>query len=180
MEKSIIEEHLYLPKVMAARYKSKGIEYDDLVQEGNIGLLQAAKRFDSERGVKFSTYATFWVKQAVLDAITAKSRTVKLPAHIVSLKLKVYKFSEKFLLSTGFEPDIELIAKELKVDKYKVEQVLNITTEHTGDWEPIEDCTIEDEIEQENTMEHVLRAIRSLSIKERLIIGMKYSLLKSI
>ena len=183
MEKALIklvEDHLYLPKVMASRYRNKGIDYDDLVQEGNIGLLKAAEKFEPEREVKFSTYANYWVKQAVLDAITSKSRTVRLPAHIVSLKLRVFRFTENFLLSVGFEPDIDIIAKELRVDKYQVEKVLAITTEHTGDWEPIEDCTIEDEVEHDNTMEHVLVAIRTLSLKEQLIVGMKFGLLKSL
>ncbi len=176
----LIEGAMYLPRVMAARYRNKGIEYEDLVQEGYIGLIKAAHDFDPEREVKFTTYAHFWVRQAIFDAITTKSRTVRLPAHIVSLKLRVYKFSENFILCTGYEPDVELIAKELKVDKYLVENVLNITTEHMGDWEPVEECTIEDELEQEDTINHILTAIRSLSLKEQLIMGMKFGLLKSI
>ena len=183
MEKAVvdlIETHLHIPKVMGARYRCKGLDYEDLVQEGNIGLIKAAERFDPDREVKFSTYAFYWVRQAVLDAITTKSRTVRLPAHVVALKLQVYKFTENFLLSVGFEPDAELIAKELKVGKHQVESILSITTEHTGDWEPIEDCTVEQECEHENTMEHVLVAIRTLSLKEQIIIGMKFGLLKSL
>ena len=165
---------------MAARYRSKGVEYEDLVQEGNIGLIKAAEKFDPAREVKFSTYANYWVKQAVLDAITTKSRAIRLPAHIVSLKLRVFRFTENFLLSMGFEPDVELIAKELKVDKYQVEKVLSITTEHTGDWEPIEECTIEEELEQENALDNIVIAIRTLSLKEQLILGMKFGILKSL
>ena len=183
MEKALedlIKEHLYLPKVLASRYRRNGIDYEDLVQEGNIGLIKAANKFDPTREVKFSTYAHFWVKQAVFDALTSKSRTVRLPSHIVALKLQVYKFTENFLLSTGFEPDAALIAKELKVGKHQVESVLSITTEHMGDWEPLEDCTIEDECEQENTMEHVLAAVRTLSLKEQIIVGMKFGFLKSL
>ena len=112
--------------------------------------------------------------KAVLDAITTKSRAIRLPAHIVSLKLRVFRFTENFLLSMGFEPDVELIAKELKVDKYQVEKVLSITTEHTGDWEPIEECTIEEELEQENALDNIVIAIRTLSLKEQLILGMKF------
>ena len=183
MEKALvklIEDHLYLPKVIASRYRCKGLDYEDLVQEGNIGLIKAVERFDPGREVQFSTYAYFWVRQAVLDAITTKSRTVRLPAHIVALKLQVYKFTENFLLTMGFEPDAELIAKELRVGKHEVERILTITTEHVGDWEPIEDCTIEQECEHDNTMEHVLVAIRTLSLKEQIIIGMKFGVLKSL
>lgn len=176
----MIETHLYLPKVIASRYRNKGLEFEDLVQEGNIGLIKAVERFDPDREVQFATYAHYWVKQSILDAITTKSRTVRLPAHVVSLKLRVFKFTENFLLSVGFEPDVDLIAKELKVDKHLVENVLGITTEHIGDWEPIEECTIEQECEHENTMEHVLEAIRTLSLKEQLILGMKFGLLKSL
>ena len=183
MEKSVeqlIKDHLYLAKVIAAKYRNKGLDYEDLVQEGSIGLIKAVKKFDATREVQFSTYAYFWVRQSILDAITSKSRTVRLPAHIVALKLKIYKFTENFILTVGFEPDIDLIAKELKIDRHMVDSILNITTEHVGDWEPIEECTVEEECEQEDTMEHIIRAIRTLSPKEQLILGMKFGILKSL
>ncbi len=183
MEKSkqkLVLDHLYLPKVMASAYKVKGIEFEDLVQEGNIGLIMAADRFDVERGVKFSTYAHYWVSEAIFSALTSKSRTVRLPAHIVSLKLQIFKFTEKFILSLGYAPDAALIAKEFKIGKAQVEKILNLTTEHTGDWDPVEECTIEEELEQENTIEHVIKAIRTLGLKEQLILGMKFGLLKSL
>ena len=176
----LVEEGMYLPKVLAAKYRNKGIDYEDLVQEGYIGLIKATKGFDPTREVKFTTYAYFWVRQAIFDAITTKSRTVRLPSHVVSLKLKVYKFTENFILSTGYEPDAELIARELKVDKYLVENILNITTEHIGDWEPIEECTIEEDLEQEDTIQHIIKAIKTLSLKEQLILGMKFGILKSL
>ena len=183
MDKAIeqlIQDHLYLPRVVAAKYKNHGLDYEDLVQEGNIGLIKAAERFDTERGVKFSTYANIWVRQAIFEAITTKSRTIRLPNHIVSLKLKVFKFIDSFVLSVGFEPDIDLIAKELKVDKHHVEQVLSLTTEHMGAWEVSEEATIEDVVEHNDTMQHIIKALKELTPKERIIVAMKFGLLKAV
>ncbi len=176
----LIRDHLYIAKYIARKYKNNNIPYEDLVQEGYIGLIQAVKHFDPDRGVKFSTYATFWVKQAILDAVTSKSRTIRLPAHIVQLKLKVFKFMENFILSLGYEPDVELIAKELQEPVAKIRQVLELTTEHTGDWEVQEDNDIEDVIEHEDEIKHAIEAIRGLSDKEKLILGMKFGFLKSL
>jgi len=178
--KELVEEHLYLAKIFASKFRNKGLEYEDLLQEGYIGLIKAASKFDYAYEVKFSTYANFWVKQTIFDALTTKSRTIRLPNHIVALKLKVFKFTENFLLSTGFEPDADIIAKELKVDKYQVEKVMDLTTEHTGAWEVIEEATTEDLIEHDDSIDHVVRAIRLLSPKEKLIMAMKFGLLKVI
>ena len=183
MEKALeqlVLDHMYLAKTIAAKYRNKGIEYNDLVQEGLIGVIKAAKKFDPERGVKFSTYATFWVKQAIFETITNKSRTIRLPSNIVQLKLKIFKFREEFFLAMGFEPDNEIIAKELQVSKSNVQKVLDLNTEHMGDWEAIEESTIEIDLEQEDDLKHIINAIRQLSLKEQLILGMKFGILNDI
>ena len=183
MEKALEElvtSHLYLAKTIASRYRNKGVEYEDLVQEGYIGLLKAVKKFDPDREVKFSTYATFWVKQAILETLTSRSRTIRLPSNIVSLKLKIFRFTEEFFLAMGYEADEKIIAKELKVSIGNVHKVLNLTTEHTGDWEPYEETTIEDELEKEDELKQIVNAIRQLSLNEQLILGMKFGILAEI
>jgi RNA polymerase primary sigma factor len=178
MESTVkIEDYLYIARYVAKRYSRHGIDFEDLVQEGSIGLVKALDKFDPDRGVKFSTYATFWVRQAILEAITNKSRTIRLPAHVVSLKLKVYHFMENFVLMLGYEPDYALIAKELKVEIHKIKEVLELTTEHTGDWEAREECTIEDVLVEEDTYNRVIESIKQLSNKEQLILGMKFGIL---
>jgi len=176
----LVKDHMYIAKIIASKYTRTTYGYEDLIQEGCIGLIKAAAKFDKSYKVKFSTYASFWVKQAIFEALTSKSRTIRLPSHIVSLKLKVFKFRENFLLSLGFEPDVAIIAKELKIDAHLVDQVLNLTTEYTGSWEPASENLIEAEVEQSDTLEHTIEAIRKLSKREKLILAMKFGILKDI
>jgi RNA polymerase primary sigma factor len=183
MEKALeklVLDHLYLAKTMASRYRNKGVDYNDLVQEGYIGLLKAVRKFDKDRGVKFSTYATFWVKQAILETITNRSRTIRLPSNLVQLKLKIFNFTEEFFLSMGYEADENIIARELKVPVSQVSKILNLTTEHTGDWEPFEESTVEDSLVAEDELKHVINSIRQLSLNEQLILGMKFGILADI
>ncbi len=183
MEKTLeglVLDHIYIAKIMARKYKSKGVDYEDLVQEGTIGLIKAANKFDFDRGVKFSTYATFWVRQAIFENITNRSRTIRLPSNIVQLKLKIFKFIEEFFLTVGYEPDNKVIARELKVSCAQVEKILSLNTEHTGDWEVAEEATIEAEVEKEDNMKHTINAIRQLQPNEQLILGMKFGILVDI
>jgi RNA polymerase sigma factor (sigma-70 family) len=179
----LIMEHMYLAKVTARKYSNKGVDYEDLVQEGMVGLVRATKSFDPDRGVKFSTYAMYWVRQAILSCLTSKSRTIRLPNHIVANKLKVNKFKQIFMENFGFEPDIAIIARELEMDKNHVAQVLGLTTEHMVSSEF--DVGMEDEqaskiVEDESHMNQVVKAIRTLSAKERLVIGMKFGLVNKV
>ena len=177
MEKAkLIESHLYLSKVIARHYKSNTMAYEDLVQEGYIGLIKAADRFDPDRGVKFSTYATYWVKQAILESLTSKSRLIRLPSNVVSLKLKINKFIDTFLLSMGYIPDNKLIAKELKESVSKIDQVTKLTTEYTGDWEVAEENNIVEILEISNDYDHLLDVIKSLTPKEKLLLILKFNL----
>jgi len=180
MGDKLILDHLYLAKIMAKKYINKGVDYEDLVQEGTIGLLKAAKKFDPERGVKFSTYATFWVRQAIFEVITNKSRTIRLPSNVVQLKLKIFRFMEEFFLNNGFEADNAMIAHGLKISIGKVDNILSLNTEHTGDWEPMEESCIVEDLEQEDSLKHVINAIRQLKLNEQLILGMKFGILEKI
>lgn len=187
MEKSVRDElvmsHVYLAKITARKYSNKGMEYEDLVQEGMIGLVRATKSFDEDRGVKFSTYAIYWVKQAILQCLTSKSRVIRLPNHIVTNKLKVNKFKQVFLEDFGFEPDVDIIAKELCMTPGHVEQVLKLTTENLSvvDYEiGMEDAEASELVESEDQMNHVVLAIRKLNKKERLIMGMKFGLINKV
>ena len=177
---NIVLEHMYLARMMAKKYSNKGMDYEDLVQEGVVGLVKAAQHFDPEAfDNKFSTYAVYWVKQSVLDALTTKSRIIRLPNHIVNAKLKVFRFMESFVRSFGFEPDIDVIAKELKMPKHHVEQVLNLTTEKMSiiDYElGDESFETEEIVEHEDDMKHVIIALRRLSLKERFVMALKFGL----
>jgi RNA polymerase primary sigma factor len=183
MDEAVILEHAYLARMIASRYKNKGMAYEDLVQEGMLGLVRATKTFDPDRGVKFSTYAVYWVKQAVLECLTSKSRVIRLPNHIVANKLKVNKFKQVFVEDFGYEPDIDIIAKGLGMEKSHVEQVLKLTTENLSivDYEiGIDEDEASQLVESEDHMNHVVAAIKKLGPKERFVIGLKFGLIDKV
>jgi RNA polymerase primary sigma factor len=182
---TLIETHLHIPKIKARQYSSRNIPYEDLVQEGNIGLIKAARRYDPSFGTKFSTYANFWCKQAIIEALTNKSRTIRLPSHIVNFKLKIYKYIDKYLLTHEREPEAILIATELSIELHIVELVLGLSTENMSNYESEEqldfgastfDTTLDDVIEDER-FEIVLEYIRGLSKKDQVVLGLKFGIL---
>lgn len=180
-----IVAHLYLPKVKARLYFNKNLAYDDLVQEGNLGLVKAARRYDPSFGTKFSTYAEFWVKQSIIEAITNKSRTIRLPSHIVNFKLKIYRFVESYLRSHEDEPTAKLIAEQLDIKLHIVELILGLNTEHLSNYETEEqldysacsDEAILDEVIEDQRISIVLDYIKGLSKKDQVVLGLKFGIL---
>lgn len=184
-QQRLIETHLYIPKIKARQYMSKSIPYEDLVQEGNIGLVKAARRYDPSYGTQFSTYANFWCKQAIIEALTNKSRTIRLPSHIVNFKLKIYKYIDKYLLTNESEPEAITISVDLGIELHIVELILGLTTENMSNYESEEqldfgasyvDSTLDDVIEDER-FEVVLEYIRGLSKKDQVVLGLKFGIL---
>ncbi len=180
-----IEDHMYIAKIQARKYFSKAIPYEDLVQEGYIGLIKAQERYDPSFGTKFSTYATWWVKQSIIEALTNKSRMIRLPSHIVNYKLKIYKYVERYLLTHAKEPEPELISKDLEIKIHIVELVLGLSTEHLAQFENEEqlDYNISDEdvalneVIEDERVAVVIRYIKMLSKKDQIVLGLKFGIL---
>jgi len=180
----LIEDHMYIARYMARKYCRSSASFDDLFQEGCIGLLKAYDKFDPSLGFKFSTYATWWVKQAILSSLTSSTRTIRLPSHIVQLKLKLYKFTEKFVLINGFEPTEVQKAEALGISTEKVKEILNLQLE--ADVEGFEDFVITeaenvlDSIDKEEEYAYLLKELAELTKKEKIVVGLKYGLLNKI
>jgi len=180
----LVEEHMYIAKYMARKYCRSNASYDDLFQEGCIGLLKAYNKFDPSLGFKFSTYATWWVKQAILSSLTSSTRTIRLPSHIVQLKLKLYKYTERFVLVNGYEPTDIQKADFLGISVTKVNEILNLQLE--ADVEGFEDFVIIDSesvldsIDKEEEYDYLIKILSSLTKKEKIVVGLKYGLLSKI
>jgi RNA polymerase primary sigma factor len=123
----LIQHNLRLVVSIAKKYTNHGVPFLDLVQEGNIGLLKAIDRFDYRRGYRLSTYATWWIKQAITRAITEQSRTIRLPVYLVDMIRCITKTSRKLVQKNGGEPTPEEIAKETKYPLHQVKKILRIT-----------------------------------------------------
>ncbi|ADD02660.1 RNA polymerase sigma factor, sigma-70 family [Thermoanaerobacter thermohydrosulfuricus WC1] len=125
-KKRFIESNLRLVVSIAKGYVGKGISFPDLIQEGNLGLLKAVERFDYRKGYKFSTYATWWIKQTITRAIADQARTIRIPVHMVESVNKLLKIQKQFLQKLGREPSIEEIAEEMNISEKKAKVLLEI------------------------------------------------------